>query len=307
MDEQAKKDSKRYEDVIPEKYWKEFSRLLNSHDKLDSDVRKILFKMEQEEKESFLSELERWIDLGMQEVYYNEKYVKPRGPYNRQLDEWDSECAIAEDHISLRVENYRDYVDENEYPATDAWIERKKEELYNFSNNNLPLLISRPAKFDTNKERVVEENSYSFPMHLKDTGFPRTDLIDDTFRISTPKSYPELQEILNNFREVLDQESFEALLHNIFQFPENPSKYPVVLTLRARNKKSRSYLKHEFFVLYENFHHHFRKGIDKETFGKILFCNFKEDRETFIEERKNFQLHLDNLTKSVRRHPNKIS
>ena len=306
MRDQEEKSGKRMEDVIPEKFRNEFLILLDSLENFDTDIRKILFKMDEEEKEIFLAEWERWTKLGMQEVYYNEKYIKPRESYSRHLAEWDLKCALAEDHISLHVEDYEDYVDENEYPATDVWIDRKKQELSNFYNQHLPILLGRP-KFTIKEEQTNKEEEYSFPTHLRATDLLPTNLIDDSFRISTAKSYADLQELLKSFREVLEPESFEALIHNMFQFPENPSKTPIVLELRARNKKNRGPLKHEFFMLYENFYSYFNRDIDKEVFGKILFSNFREDRKSFIEKRKDFRVHLENLTKSVRKDPKKLS
>ncbi len=300
MEQKKKTSGNNNDDVIPQKYSVEFVGLLDSHNKFDLDIKKVLFHLGKEESRSFLYELKRWLDLEMQEAYYDEKFVKPREMNSPRLAKWELECALSEDHISLRIENYGDYVGDKEYPATDEWIDRKKKELANFFLQRLPILIEKKTK-DITETQPDQAAPYSFPSHLIATDFQENNLVNKTFQITTERSYAELQEILMEFKELLDQKSFYALIHNMFEFPGNPYDRPIVLSLQLRNKKNRGALKHLFLTLYENFYRHFKRGIDKEVFGKILFCNFWEDRKGYIKKRKDFKLHIENLTKSIRK------
>lgn len=307
MEKEEPINGKDIKDVIPKTYHDEFLELLDSHDRLTYDVRKVLFRLGKEKRPDLLTELKEWIRLGMHKVFYEEKYVKPRTGYSRQLDEWDLECALAEDHVSLQKEDYGDFVRENEYPATDVWIERKEKEFFEFYHNELPLLLNNRGNINEARVEKSREETYAFPQHLIDDDFPKKDLLNETFKIDTKKSYAELKEILIRFEDVLDKENLEALLYNMFDFPANPYSFPETLKLIALHGPNRGPLKHQFFTLYEDFYSIFGRGTNKDVFGKILFCNFWEDRIKLIEEQKNFKVHLDNLTKSVRKNPNRTS
>lgn len=275
--------------------------ILDSIENFKIDFYDVFDSLPKTKQKTFVREVYEWISSVKFVRYYDRKYIRSRKKENPifNYDQLDFIRAEQEDYLFLK--GVRDH-EGLKYPATEIWIKRKTEEIKNFFEELELLYFSIQEKESLFGSKTTTDNSnqneYQFPSHLIDSTFDIVS-IDSSYRINIKLSLETLKEHfekpLKLIETSMDEENYTAFLYNSFNFKDN--KTPIT-TLRLEKATSDGVFKKYIFGLYTSFKKNY--GVEKETFAKILFNNFQNDRARCFKPDFDFETHFENLTKYIR-------